>query len=453
LKRIFKEFSEEATMALQLKGDHKVPLDREHVWCLLNSPVVLEASIPGCNKLIRTGEDQYELALGLVVGSVSGNYKGSVVLSDKKTMEYYDLTLMGEGSIGFVKGAAHFVLTQDGDETTITYDGQADVGGLVAGVGNRVLGGVAKFMVKRFFKAFDAYIKDHDVSGFVLANAGESRAGSSGAPAGTSIENVDVGGATLRVLVDGKEGAPWVVMSHSILADSRIFEDQVAALRDKFRVLRIDTRGHGGSEASAPPYDMALLVHDVVAVLDHFHVEKAHFLGLSLGGMIGYGLALAHPERVASFVSVSASAAAAENYGPVWNERIAVARKEGTKALAAPTVERWFPAPGFLAAHPDVRANVSAAVEGVSVAGFEGCARALQGLDYLKDVARIRVPVLLVAGALDLGMLAAMRDIHGKIPQSRFEVIDNSGHIPTMDNPVEFNRIVVPFLEKVVGIG
>jgi carbon monoxide dehydrogenase subunit G len=161
-------------MALQLKGDHKVSLSREQVWCLLNDPEVLQEVIPGCEKLVRVGEDKYELALGLLIGSVSGNYTGSVELSEKKPLDYYDLRLVGEGSIGFVKGGAHFVLTENGSDTVISYDGEAEVGGLVAGVGNRVLGGVAKFMVKRFFKAFDNYIKDHDMSKFTLANCAQS---------------------------------------------------------------------------------------------------------------------------------------------------------------------------------------------------------------------------------------------------------------------------------------
>jgi carbon monoxide dehydrogenase subunit G len=155
-------------MALELKGKHKVALSREQVWCLLNDPAVLQEVIPGCESLNRVAEDKYELGLSLLIGSVSGNYKGSVELSDKKPLDYYDLTLVGEGSIGFVKGRAHFVLIEENGGTTITYDGEAEVGGLVAGVGNRVLGGVAKFMVGRFFKAFDKYIKEHDVTGVKL---------------------------------------------------------------------------------------------------------------------------------------------------------------------------------------------------------------------------------------------------------------------------------------------
>ena len=151
-------------MALQLKGEHTVGIDRDLVWRLMNDPAVLQEIIPGCETLIRVSEDKYELGLSLLIGSVSGNYKGSVELSEKHPPDNYRIMLTGEGSIGFVKGQAAFVLTPKGDGTVISYDGEAEVGGLVAGIGNRVLGGIAKFMVKRFFKAFDKYIKENDVT-------------------------------------------------------------------------------------------------------------------------------------------------------------------------------------------------------------------------------------------------------------------------------------------------
>lgn len=261
---------------------------------------------------------------------------------------------------------------------------------------------------------------------------------------------VNVGGASLRVLVEGKEGAPCVVMSHSIMADSHIFDQQAAALRGKFRVLRIDTRGHGGSEANPAPYDMALLVEDVIKVMDHFGIAKAHFLGLSLGGMIGYGLGLLHPDRVASLVIASSRADMPGAFGAVWDDRITLIREGGMKTLAMPTVERWFSA-DFLAANPAVREQIASTIAKVEPQGFEGCARALQGLNYLPEIGRIKTPTLLIAGSRDASIPEDMRAIHGQIAGSEFAVIEGSGHIPTVDNAAEFNRIAVPFLERVAG--
>lgn len=263
---------------------------------------------------------------------------------------------------------------------------------------------------------------------------------------------VDVGGCKLRVLVEGKEGAPWLVLSNSIMADLHVWDAQIDALRDKFRILRFDTRGHGGSDAGTPPYDMATLVQDVVKLLDHFGVAKAHFLGLSLGGMIGYGLALAHPERLLSLIISSSRADAPAAFRSAWDDRIAAVRKDGMKALSMPTVERWF-SPEFLAAHPETRARIAGMIEGTSPQGFEGCARALQGLNYLSDVGRITLPTLLIAGSRDATIPDDTRDIHGRIAGSRFEIIEGSGHIPNVDNTAQFNRIVTSFLQRMAAGG
>jgi 3-oxoadipate enol-lactonase len=262
---------------------------------------------------------------------------------------------------------------------------------------------------------------------------------------------VNLGGLAARVVVEGKNGAPWVVLSHSIMADLHVWDEQVDVLRNKFRILRIDTRGHGGSDASPAPYDFPLLVQDVVKVLDHFSIDKAHFVGLSLGGMIGYGLALVYPERISSLIIASSRADAPDAFRTGWDERIAFVRQGGMKALAIPTVERWF-TPEYLASHPETRARIAKMIEGTATAGFEGCARALQGLNYLPELRRIRVPTLLMAGARDGTIPDDMRAIHGKIGQSRFEVIADAGHIPNVEQAAAFNRIMMSFLEQVAAV-
>lgn len=269
--------------------------------------------------------------------------------------------------------------------------------------------------------------------------------------ADTVESRVDIGGQSARVVVDGREGAPWVVMSHSIMTDLHVWDEQIAALRDKFRILRIDTRGHGGSGASPTPYDFPLLVQDVVKVLDHFGVKRAHFVGLSLGGMIGYGLALAYPQRVASLVISSSRADAPDAFRAGWDDRIAAVQKGGMQALAMPTVERWF-TPEYLAGHPQTRERIAAMIERTVPQGFEGCARALQGLNYLPELGRINAPTLLIAGARDGTIPEDMRAIHGQIAQSRFEVIADAGHIPNVEQAAVFNRIVVPFLEQAAAV-
>jgi uncharacterized protein len=147
-------------MALEMKGEHALPVQQAELWRLLNDPDVLAKIIPGCNTVRVLGPDRYEMGLKLQVGSVSGEYMGSVVISDKREPAHYVLDIEGQGSIGFMKGSAAFDLeAQGGGKSLLRYAGSAEVGGVVAGVGQRVLSGVAKFLAGRFFKALEKHIE------------------------------------------------------------------------------------------------------------------------------------------------------------------------------------------------------------------------------------------------------------------------------------------------------
>ena len=148
-------------MALELKGEQALPVGQAELWRLLNDPDVLAKTIPGCNSVRALGNDRYEMGLKLQVANVSGEYMGSVAITEKREPEHYVLAVEGQGSIGFMKGSAAFDLEPNGDnDTLLRYAGSAEVGGVVAGVGQRVLSGVAKYMVGRFFKALEKHIGD-----------------------------------------------------------------------------------------------------------------------------------------------------------------------------------------------------------------------------------------------------------------------------------------------------
>ena len=264
-----------------------------------------------------------------------------------------------------------------------------------------------------------------------------------------SYEKVDVGGASLRCLVEGKKGAPWIVMSHSIATDLHVWDAQVESLADRYQILRFDTRGEGGSDTSPPPYDFPLLVSDVAKLFDHYRIDKACFMGVSLGGMIGYGVALAHPQRLSALIASSSRADAPEGFRTPWDDRIAAIKKAGgMEPLVQPTIDRWFPT-GYLVTHPDVAKTIGAMVRETPPAGFEGIARALQGLDYLTQVAKIRVPTLLIAGAKDWTMPEDMQKIHELIAQSEYVIIPDAGHLPNVEQTARFNEAVTRFLGKV----
>jgi uncharacterized protein len=148
---------------LELKGEQALPAGQKALWALLNDPEVLAKAIPGCNTVRRVDADRYEMGLKLQVANVSGEYLGEVSISDRREPEHYVLAVQGQGSIGFMKGSAVFDLVpQGGSVTLLKYAGSAEVGGLVAGVGQRVLSGVAKYLLGRFFKALQQHIEAKD---------------------------------------------------------------------------------------------------------------------------------------------------------------------------------------------------------------------------------------------------------------------------------------------------
>lgn len=247
----------------------------------------------------------------------------------------------------------------------------------------------------------------------------------------------------IAVCVQGPAGAPAVLMTHSILSSGMMWEAQAALLAATgWRVIRADTRGHGESAAPAAPYAMRDLVADSIAVLDALKIARAHYVGLSLGGMSGLGLGIHHPERLLSLCICDARADMPPALAAPWAERIALAQSQGCAALAEPTLERWFGQP-FLEAHPAVARKFRAAASATSVAGFIGCAHAIEGLDYLSSVGRINVPTTLIVGANDGPLPQAMQVLQGLIKGAVIEVVPQAGHLPNIDQPTAFNAALM----------
>jgi len=146
---------------LEIKGEYVFSAARADLWALLNDPEVLKRAIPGCNAVQRIAEDRYRMGLKLQVANVSGEYMGEVSILDRQAPHHYVLAVGGEGSIGFMKGQGIFDLEERAEGgTLLRYAGSAEVGGVVAGVGQRVLTGVARFLVGRFFQALEKHIQE-----------------------------------------------------------------------------------------------------------------------------------------------------------------------------------------------------------------------------------------------------------------------------------------------------
>ena len=158
---------------------------------------------------------------------------------------------------------------------------------------------------------------------------------------------IETNGIQLNYELSGNKQAPVVVLSHSLACSMMMWRPQLEMLESQFRVLRFDTRGHGGSEAPAGSYTLQQLVDDVLGLLDGLEIERVHWVGLSMGGMIGQGLAIGHPGRLESLVLADTAAIIPDEAQPIWQERIDAVRSEGMQVVAESTLERWF-TPGYL---------------------------------------------------------------------------------------------------------
>ncbi|MCE4225068.1 alpha/beta fold hydrolase [Methylobacterium sp. C25] len=267
-------------------------------------------------------------------------------------------------------------------------------------------------------------------------------------PGFSRIESPGAAG-TLSVRIGGPAGGEPILFAHSILTDGAIWSGQARRLAEHgHRVAVLDTRGHGGSSAPPAPYAMADLVADVVAVLDRLSIARAHFVGVSLGGMTGLGLGIAHTDRLLSLCVCAARADAPAPFAATWDDRIALARDKGAAALAGPTIARWF-GDAFVANESGLVEQLATCIAGTATDGFIGCARAIQGLDYLDAVGQIRVPTALLIGTNDEALLAPMRALAPLIPEATYAEIVGGGHLPQVDQPALFDAALMAHLAAV----
>lgn len=257
----------------------------------------------------------------------------------------------------------------------------------------------------------------------------------------------------LSIRLGNEAGAETVLFNHSILTGSAIWHRQANLLvAAGWRVICLDTRGHGYSVASPAPYKMDDLVRDNIRVLDTLGIWKAHYVGVSQGGMTGFGLGIQHPDRIASLCICAARADAPQPFAAAWDDRIALVRTSGIDALAGPTAERWFGS-DFLNNNPAIAAELLACIRQTSAEGFIGCAQAIQGLDYLDAVSTLTMPVSLVIGSRDEALLEPMRQLAKILPQSNYIEIDDAGHLPQIDRPAEFGQMLLRHLQiEIAGI-
>lgn len=234
-------------------------------------------------------------------------------------------------------------------------------------------------------------------------------------------------------------GRPWLVFSHSLAADHSMWWPQVDVFAPRFNVLRYDTRGHGRSAVPPPPYTLEQLADDLLQLLAAVGIERCHYVGLSMGGMIGQVAALRDPRPFASLVIADSSSRMPPEIHPAWEQRIAAATAGGMGAVAQGTLERWFTAP-FRERHPDDVARVDRLIRSTNVQGYVGCSRAIMQLDVTAQIRQLRCPVLVVVGDKDPSTPPAMSEaIAAAVPGARLDLIPDAAHFANVEQAMLFN--------------
>jgi 3-oxoadipate enol-lactonase len=251
-------------------------------------------------------------------------------------------------------------------------------------------------------------------------------------------------GEPFHIHVDGPTEAPALLLSNSLGTNLTMWDPQVADWARHFRVVRYDSRGHGQSVATDEPYSIARLGHDAVAILDHLGIDKAHWCGLSKGGMVGQWVATHAHKRFDRIVLANTGA----RMGPpeLWNTRIANVRANGMAGLVQPTLERWF-SPAFRERDTGTVEKVSEMLKTTPPLGYANCCAAIRDMDQRETIRSVTNPVLVVIGKLDPATPpAAGHLIADAIPDAKTVELD-AAHLSNLEQPEAFTRAVLDFLK------
>jgi 3-oxoadipate enol-lactonase len=243
----------------------------------------------------------------------------------------------------------------------------------------------------------------------------------------------------------GRGGEP-VVLLHAIGCDHRMWEELAESIGRGFRVIRVDLRGHGRSPVPKRPYSLDGLAGDVLRVLDRLDVEKAHWVGLSMGGMVGQAFALGHGDRLGRLVLANTTSSYGSEGAAMWDARAKAVSEGGVAAIKDLAMARYF-SEEFRQRHPEIVERVGQRFLETPAEGYIGCCDAIRELDYTADLPSIRARTLVIAGEKDAGTPVAMSEVLAKrIPGARLATIAGAAHLSAVEKPVEFNALVRNFL-------
>jgi len=260
------------------------------------------------------------------------------------------------------------------------------------------------------------------------------------------VTTIKANGIDISYRLDGPENAPVVMLSNSLMSNYSMWDYQMEELTEKFRVLRYDQRGHGGTQTTPGPYSVELLAEDAAALIDALELGGVHFVGLSMGGFTGQILGFTCPEKLLSLVLCDTACVLPPT--SLWNERIEAARESGIEALAPGTLERWF-TPPFHESGKDDLEKIRAMILATKVDGYIACAQAIRDMFLCDKLSQIDLPTLVLVGAADPACtVSAAEQLHQGITGSELVVIANSAHLPNIEQRSAFNETLMGFLNK-----
>jgi 3-oxoadipate enol-lactonase len=254
-------------------------------------------------------------------------------------------------------------------------------------------------------------------------------------------------GVTLYSQCGGAEGldAPTLVFANSLGTNLHLWDEILPHLDPRYRIIRWDLRGHGRSDVPSGPYTMGALVSDAAAICDAWHVKSAVYIGLSVGGMIAQGLAVKRPDLIRGMV-LSNTAAKIGNK-QLWQSRIDTLRRDGMALMAETVMQRWFSK--TFCASPQVR-PWKEMLSATPLDGYIGVCQAIAGTDFYTPTSGLRIPTLGIAGSDDHATpVDLVRETVDLIPGSQFEIMRRCGHLPCVENPEQYAKILSDFLHNI----
>ena len=243
---------------------------------------------------------------------------------------------------------------------------------------------------------------------------------------------VKANGIDINYEIEGD--GPWLTLSHSLCCDLHMWDEQMPALTKNFKVLRFDTRGHGGSSAPAEAYTLG--------------IKQTHWCGLSMGGMIGQTFALRHPGYFKTMtLADTTSYYPPETQGP-WGDRIKLAQEKGMAPFGDMMVSRWF-TEGYVKSGAPALTRIAASVRATQAVGFIGCCHAIPKINVTSRLKEIKCPTLVIVGEQDPGTPVAMAQlIHDNLPGSELVIIPNAAHLSNIEQTAAFDAALLGFMAR-----